>query len=46
MGRNGAAISLRSVGRRLNPYANVVAAGAASYLATSALICSVECAGK
>jgi hypothetical protein len=46
MGANGAALSLRSVGRRLNTLANVIAAGAASYLATSALLCSVECAGR
>lgn len=45
-GANGAATTLRQVGRRLNPIANVVAVGAGSYLATSALICALDCASQ
>lgn len=46
VGANGAATALRRMGRQLNPYANVVAARAGSYLATSALICALECASQ
>ena len=44
-GATGVGNAIRGAGARLNPYANVVAVGAASYLATSAAICAIECAG-
>jgi hypothetical protein len=37
-------IALRQIGRRINPFANVIAAGAGSYLLGLSGTCSVMCA--